>query len=166
MCKNPLEQFVEKPVFALLTALCVCVLVVADCSVSYSSGSAGWFGLSGEFPHFWERLSEGWAPPGWLLNPGEATAAHVQTAEGWLMAKWPSRWTSTAPTPRRPSRTTTSTRAASNLHTCTCKSPTCCQQHLDRVGTFISSWFYLTVATNLKPSLGKKKWFLVMVGSR
>lgn len=41
--------------------------------------------------------------------------------KGWLMAKWPSRWTNTAPTPRRPSHTTTSTRAASNLLTSTCK---------------------------------------------
>lgn len=36
-------------------------------------------------------------------------------------AKWPSRWTSTAPTPRRPSPTTTLTRAAFNRHTCICE---------------------------------------------
>lgn len=109
--------------------VCVCVLQTAVCRRSWVDQpglccccccclcccccwETSWCFLSG---------SEGWPPHGSLLNPGERTASHVQTAEGWLMAKWPSRWTSTAPTPHRPSHTTTSTRAASNLHTSTCK---------------------------------------------
>lgn len=107
--------------------MCVCLCV--DSSVTWSSLSAGSLRLLllllllllGETSWASWSSSEGWPLHGSLLNPGERTASHVQTAEGWLMAKWPSRWTSTAPTPRRPSHTTTSTRAASNLHMSTCK---------------------------------------------
>lgn len=115
----------------LMHAFSYLLLVGADCSVRWSSRSAGKRLpahpiliplLAGGLPWASWSGSEGWPPHGSLLNPGERTASHVRTAEGWLMAKWPSRWTSTAPTPRRPSRITTSTRAASNLHTSTCKS--------------------------------------------
>lgn len=60
------------------------------------------------------------------LGPGSLWAAHVQKVEEWLMespprAKWPSRLTSTVLIPHKPSRTTTSTRAASSPLTCTCE---------------------------------------------
>lgn len=114
-----------------LVCVCLCPPVGAGCSVLWSSRTAGSLllllpplRLLGDFLGYLHG-SEGWLLHGSLLISGERTASHVQKAEGWLMAKWPSRWTSTAPTPHRPSHTTTSTRAASNLHTSTCK----CQTH-------------------------------------
>lgn len=110
----------------LFNSWCACVCPLgADCSVSRSRRSARSLLLL--LLLLWDFLgflsgSEGWLLYGSLLNPGERTASHVQTVEGWLMAKWPSRWTSTAPTLHRPSHTTTSTRAASNLRMSTCKS--------------------------------------------
>jgi len=124
LCERLFYQCIQKCVcvrafWSRLKQLCVCVSPVgADCSASWSSRSSE--SPLGDFLGFLSG-SEGWPPHGSLLNPGERTASHVHTAEGWLMAKWPSRWTSTAPTPRRPSHTTTSTRAASNLHMSTCK---------------------------------------------
>lgn len=72
---------------------------------------------------FWRMTAERFSLGSWW------TVSDVRTAEAWLMesplrAKWPSQWTSTAPTPHRPLPTTTSTRAASNhpMSTCECLS--------------------------------------------
>lgn len=136
--KNLWEQFVQK-----LTTVCVCVSLSVQTAACRSQ--VGQLGRCSsrwrENSHTSESGSEGWLPQGSLLNPGEPTASHVQTAEGWLMAKWPSRWTSTAPTPHRPSHTTTSTRAASNLHTCTCKSDTCGQTSRYNVNILFKAGF-------------------------
>lgn len=91
----------------------------------YGSGSV-WLirfctrgGYSSE-QRFWRMTAERFGLGSWW------TVSDVRTAEAWLMesplrAKWPSQWTSTAPTPHRPSPTTTLTRAASNLHMSTCE---------------------------------------------
>lgn len=121
MCENPSVSW-KACVCLVYSCVCVCVSLSLQTAVCRTQvGQLGGFGCRAN-SHTSESGSEGWPPQGSLLNPGEPTA------EGWLMAKWPSRWTSTAPTPRRPSHTTTSTRAASNLHTCTCKSVTCHQR--------------------------------------
>lgn len=69
---------------------------------------------------FWRMTAERFGLGSWW------TVSDVRTAEAWLMesplrAKWPSQWTSTAPTPHRPLPTTTSTRAASNHPMSTCE---------------------------------------------
>lgn len=123
LCEALARECIQKKVHALLKQL-VCVCVSCRCRVQcVVVESVGWVAAAaaGRLPGLLESSSEGWPPHGSLLNLGERTASHVQTVEGWLMAKWPSLWTSTAPTPHRPSRTTTSTRAASSPHTSTCK---------------------------------------------
>lgn len=101
--------------------VCLCAPVGADCSVWCSSRSAGsllpLLLLLGRLPGL-RRMTAARLNRWILVNERRLMS---KRRKGWLMAKWPSRWTSTAPTPRRPSRTTTSTRAASNLHTSTCK---------------------------------------------